>query len=87
VPVLFNLAWQTKFHWDGEFNSLYDEAAQPINGHIELAESFNGVINKLEKYPEYRGAAPERFPEQFYQAWLYFESIGSIHRLYDLSQF
>jgi cytochrome c peroxidase len=65
VPVLFNLAWQTKFHWDGEFNSLYDEAAQPINGHIELAESFNGVINKLEKYPEYRGLFRKVFQSNF----------------------
>jgi cytochrome c peroxidase len=36
APVLFNLAWQDKFHWDGEFSSLFDEAAQPINGHIEM---------------------------------------------------
>ena len=49
APVLFNLAWQPKFHWDGEFNSLFDEAAQPINGHIEMAESFRGVINKLQR--------------------------------------
>ncbi|MFI5129562.1 MAG: cytochrome-c peroxidase [Chitinophagales bacterium] len=54
APVLFNLAWQTKFHWDGQFNSLFDEAAQPINGHIEMAESFDGVINKLQKEAEYR---------------------------------
>ena len=63
APVLFNLAWQTKFHWDGEFNSLFDEAAQPINGHIEMAESFNGVINKLQKDAEYRDDVQEGFPE------------------------
>ncbi len=54
APVLFNLAWQDKYHWDGEFSSLFDEAAQPINGHIEMGESFNGVINKLQKDSEYR---------------------------------
>ncbi len=65
APVLFNLAWQKKFHWDGEFNSLFDEAAQPINGHIEMAESFNGVINKLEKDPEYRDEFRKVFRSNF----------------------
>jgi cytochrome c peroxidase len=65
APVLFNLAWQTKFHWDGEFNSLFEEAAQPINGHIEMAESFEGVINKLEKDAEYRKTFKKVFRSEF----------------------
>jgi cytochrome c peroxidase len=54
ASVLFNLNWSSSFHWDGEFSSLYDEAAQPINGHIEMGESFKGVIDKLEKDEEYK---------------------------------
>jgi cytochrome c peroxidase len=48
APVLFNLAWQKELHWDGAFKSLYEEAQQPITGHIEMAESFPGIIAKLE---------------------------------------
>jgi cytochrome c peroxidase len=65
APVLFNLAWQKKFHWDGEFGSLFEEAAQPINGHIEMAESFNGVIDKLEKDPLYRDQFRKVFRSNF----------------------
>jgi cytochrome c peroxidase len=65
APVLFNLAWQKSFHWDGEFNSLVDEAAQPINGHIEMAESFNGVIDKLQKDAEYRKLFKKVFRSDF----------------------
>lgn len=54
APVLFNLAWNTDYHWDGEFSRLTDAIAQPINGHIEMGESFEGVINKLEKDDSYR---------------------------------
>lgn len=54
APVLFNLAWSPKLHWDGEFTSLKDEAAQPITGHIEMGESFEGVINKIKADPAYR---------------------------------
>lgn len=78
APVLFNLAWQDKFHWDGEFSSLFDEAAQPINGHIEMAESFTGVINKLQKDPSYRKQFRNVFRSEF---------ISPEHILKALSQF
>lgn len=54
APVLFNLAWSPFLHWDGEFTSLADEAAQPINGHIEMGESYAGVIDKIKDDPEYQ---------------------------------
>lgn len=54
APVLFNLAWNNSFHWDGEFQSVEDEAAQPITGHIEMGETFKGVIGKLENDPDYK---------------------------------
>jgi cytochrome c peroxidase len=59
APVLFNLAWSPLFHWDGEFTTLKDEAAQPINGHIEMGESFEGVINKIKDDKDYQ----ERFKQ------------------------
>lgn len=54
APPLFNLAWQTQLHWDGEFGSLFDEAAQPIHGDHEMGETFKGIVDKLQKDPEYR---------------------------------
>lgn len=61
APVLFNLAWNTNFHWDGEFTSLKDASAQPINGHIEMGESFEDVINKIKDDKDYQ----ERFKKVF----------------------
>ncbi len=61
APVLFNLAWNISFHWDGEFTSLKDAIAQPINGHIEMGESFEGVINKIKDDKDYQ----ERFKKVF----------------------
>ena len=65
APVLFNLNWQSSFHWDGEFNSLYTEAGQPINSHNEMASNFNEVIGKLQKDPEYRTAFKKVFRSEF----------------------
>jgi cytochrome c peroxidase len=65
APVLFNLAWNNSFHWDAEFGSLKDEAAQPINGHIEMGESYEGVINKIKDDPEYQKMFKEVFRYPF----------------------
>ncbi|MBL0130380.1 MAG: cytochrome-c peroxidase [Chitinophagaceae bacterium] len=54
APVLFNLAWNTSFHWDGEFTSLKDAVAQPLNGHIEMGETYEGVINKIKDDKSYQ---------------------------------
>ncbi|HEX2630639.1 MAG TPA: cytochrome c peroxidase [Chitinophagaceae bacterium] len=54
APVLFNLAWNTSFHWDGEFLTLADEAVHPITGQTEMGETFNRVIRKIENDIEYK---------------------------------
>jgi cytochrome c peroxidase len=61
APVLFNLAWNTSFHWDGEFSSLKDAIAQPINGHIEMGETYEGIMNKIKDDKEYQ----EQFKKVF----------------------
>ena len=90
APVLFNLAWQDKFHWDGEYNSLFSEAAQPITGHIEMAETFDGVIDKLQKDAGYRKQFREIFrtefisPEQILKALAQFTgTLTSANSKYD----
>jgi cytochrome c peroxidase len=78
APVLFNLAWQTKFHWDGEFNSLYQEATHPIHGMTEMGETFGAVVNKLQKDKEYRKMFKSVFRTEF---------ISPDHILKALAQF
>lgn len=52
--MLFNLAWNNSFNWDGRFVSLVDEAADKIHGDTEMDETFEGIRKKLEEDPEYR---------------------------------
>jgi cytochrome c peroxidase len=78
APVLFNLAWQTKFHWDGQFGSLYDEAIHPIHGQTEMGETFNGIVGKLQKNEEYRQEFKKVFRTEF---------ISPEHVLKALAQF
>ncbi len=76
APVLFNLAWSNSFHWDGEFNSLKEEAAQPINGHVEMGESFQGVISKLQDDSEYRKMFKEVFRYPFIKPEYILQSLA-----------
>ena len=65
APVLFNLAWQKSFHWDGRFSSLFEEAAQPIHDTLEMASGFGEVISYLQKDPAYRQAFKKVFASEF----------------------
>jgi cytochrome c peroxidase len=54
APVLFNLAWNTSFHWNGEFSRLQDAMAQPIHGSTEMGETYEGIINKIKNDADYQ---------------------------------
>ncbi len=65
APVLFNLAWSSSFHWDGAFTSLEDEIVQPIHGSVEMGESFQSIVPKLEADESYRKAFRNLFGASF----------------------
>ena len=65
APVLFNLAWNTSFHWDGEFSSLADEAAHPLTGSNEMGQTYERIINYLEADAAYRKSFKEVFRYPF----------------------
>ena len=91
APVLFNLAWQSSFHWDGEFGSLQDEASHPMHGQNEMGENYAGIIAKLESDAAYRNEFKNVFgypfirPEFILKALAQFTgSLISANSKYDL---
>ena len=50
---LFNLAWKSSFFWDGRAPSLRAQALIPIEDHLELDESLDHVVAKLNADPAY----------------------------------
>ena len=47
MPLL-NLAWKTRFFWDGRAASLRDQALMPIQDHSEMDESLANVVARLQ---------------------------------------
>ena len=44
---LYNLAWQTRFFWDGRAQSLREQVLAPIQNPAEMHSSLESVTNKL----------------------------------------
>lgn len=59
---IFNLAWHTnEFFWDGRAHLLRDQALMPIQDPLEMKETLDGVISKLE--------VSDIYPDQFIRAF------------------
>lgn len=69
---LFNLAWSSSFFWDGRATTLREQALMPIQDHLELNESLDRVVQKLERDDNY----PQLFEKAFGSESITPERIG-----------
>jgi cytochrome c peroxidase len=53
APVVMNAAYSTLQFWDGRSPSLEDQAAGPVANPIEMGETHEGVVKKLQADPSY----------------------------------
>lgn len=51
--TLQNLAWSSTFMYDGGVNNLDVQAILPITSHMEMDETFDNVVAKLQKTNDY----------------------------------
>ena len=59
--TLQNLAWNKHFMWDGGVNHLDVQALAPITSEIEMDETLENVVNKLQKSEKYTGLFEKAF--------------------------
>jgi cytochrome c peroxidase len=52
--ALVNLAWSKSFMWDGGVNHLDVQPLNPITSPIEMNETLENVVSKLQKREKYR---------------------------------
>lgn len=52
--ALMNLAWSKDFMWDGGVNHLDVQPINPITSEIEMNESLQNVVSKLQKSENYK---------------------------------
>lgn len=54
APAIFNLAWMKEMHWDGGINHIEVQPLAPITNIVEMAETINNVLIKLNADSSYR---------------------------------
>ncbi|MEO8516955.1 MAG: cytochrome c peroxidase [Flavobacterium sp.] len=59
--ALINLAWSKQFMWDGGVNHLDVQPLAPITSEVEMNESLENVVSKLQKSKKY----PDLFEQAF----------------------
>jgi cytochrome c peroxidase len=59
---VFNMAWHTnEFFWDGRAHLLRHQSLKPIQDNLEMDETLNNVVNKLQSSSNY----PNQFRKAF----------------------
>jgi len=54
VPALQNLIWKDAFMWDGSVNNLEEQPVNPITNPVEMGETMENVLTKLNGSEQYR---------------------------------
>ena len=60
MPVI-NAGWMKTLFWDSRAVSLEDQARQPVENEVEMGETWDHVVEKLQRHPDY----PTLFNEAF----------------------
>lgn len=77
-PALMNLAWGNSFMWDGAVTHLDEQAVKPISNPIEMDETMEHVVIKLQNKAKYATLFADAFDD---------EAIKKEYVLKALSQF
>lgn len=75
---LFNIGWSKNFFWDGGAADLETQVIGPITNPIELHETMENVVGKLQAHPQY----PSLFKKAFGS-----DVITSKHIMQAIAQF
>lgn len=61
VPTIYAAAYQHETFWDGRAASLEEQALGPIQNPVEMNETLENVLRKLNNHPYYRAKFQEVF--------------------------
>ncbi|RYD55330.1 MAG: c-type cytochrome [Sphingobacteriales bacterium] len=63
-PAIFNMNWHTGFFWDGGVNHIENQPINPIENPVEMAETMQGVIAKLNADATYKSMFKAAFGDE-----------------------
>jgi cytochrome c peroxidase len=69
-PTIFNVQFNFRFNWDGEFESLADHLTALLPNPQTMASSWDVLVQKLQQIPDYAQTFAKIYPEELTQATL-----------------
>ncbi|MEZ5017992.1 MAG: cytochrome c peroxidase [Flavipsychrobacter sp.] len=75
-PTIFNLAWSTSFFWDGGVNHIESQPINPIQNPVEMDESLQNIIDKLNADSKYRKMFKDAWGTDLINSQRIFKSIA-----------
>ena len=77
---LANVGWTPDLFWDGRAPSLEAQALQPVENAVEMGESWDHVVEKLERHADYPALFAQAFDAQPITADLVVKAIAQYER-------
>lgn len=76
APPIFNLNWHTNFMWDGGVNHIEVQPVGPITNPVEMDETLNNVVNKLQNDASYLTMFKDAFGTETITSQLIFKAMA-----------
>lgn len=61
--AIMNTAWSNSFMWDGGINHIEVQALAPLTSGVEMAETLENVVRKLDSIPFYKNLFYKNFQD------------------------
>ncbi|MBS1774467.1 MAG: c-type cytochrome [Bacteroidetes bacterium] len=75
-PALFNMNWHTSFFWDGGVNHIESQPINPIKNPVEMDESIDNIIVKLNADATYRSMFKSAFGDETINSQRIFKALA-----------
>jgi cytochrome c peroxidase len=77
---LFNLAWNTKFFWDGRASSIEEQALQPVPAHNEMNLRWVAAAARVQNSTIYKQKFAQAFPNKTIDSITITKAIAQFER-------
>lgn len=77
---LFNIGYATKFFWDGGAADLESQVIGPITNPVEMHETMENVLSKLQNHPEYPALFKKAFGTEIITSKLIMNAVAQFER-------
>ncbi len=77
---LINLGWMRALFWDGRARSLEEQALQPVEDETEMGETWENVVRKLQRHPQFPVLFADAFETEIISVELVVKAIAQYER-------